>query len=64
MKNKNLKKMIVPLVSVVALGIGAYAGLSADEVSTLETSLSALATAVITILGVFGVVANNDKEEK
>lgn len=61
LKNKDIKKMLAPIISVIALGIGAYLGLSDDEVSVLEQGLNAVAAGVLTVLGVLGIIKNFDK---
>jgi len=64
MNKKDIKKVISLSAPVVALGIGAAFGLSEIGVTALQEGLIALGSAVLTILGVFGVVSNNDKDAK
>lgn len=63
LKQKDVKKIIVPLASVIAIGTGAVLGLTEGEITTLESGLLALAGAVFTILGAVGVIRNNDKKD-
>lgn len=59
MKKKRVIKMITPMASVIALGVGAYFGM--ENVTEVENALVAIGTGVVTILGAFGIWANNDK---
>jgi len=63
LKNKDMKKMLAPIISVIALGIGSYLKLSDSEVSLLEQGLNAVVVGVLTLLGVFGVIKNFDKPD-
>lgn len=64
MKNKNLKAMLTPFISILALAIGYYFNLDDLNISNIETALGVILGAVFTILGAMGIIKNNDKEEK
>lgn len=62
MKKKEIKSIIAPLTSVVALGIGSYFGI--ENTMELKDGLAALLTGLVTVLAAFGVFKNNDKKEQ
>lgn len=60
LKQKQIKKLIIYMIPVIALTLGSILGLG--DVAGLENSLTALFTAILGLLGVLGIVDNNDKE--
>lgn len=62
---KNIKKtIIIPLISVIALGVGAIYGLNEAQIEQLEQSLLQGATAIATLISIYGVIKNHKKEGK
>lgn len=62
---KNVKKtIIIPLVSVIALGVGAIYGLNESQIEQLEQALLQGATAIATLISIYGVIKNYKKEGK
>lgn len=62
MKNFN-KTVIAPLITVVALGIGMIYGLNEAQIEQLEQTLLQGATAIATLISIYGVIKNHKKEE-
>lgn len=62
MKNFN-KTVIAPLITVVALGIGMIYGLNEAQIEQLEQVLLQGATAIATLISIYGVIKNHKKEE-
>lgn len=59
---KNVKKtIIIPLISVIALGVGAIYGLNEAQIEQLEQSLLRGATAIATLISIYGVIKNYKK---
>lgn len=62
---KNVKKtIIIPLISVIALGVGAIYGLNEAQIEQLEQALLQGATAIATLISIYGVIKNYKKEGK
>ncbi|MFD2704615.1 hypothetical protein [Salibacterium lacus] len=58
LKRKNLKKLATPVAAIVGMAAAAFFGL--DE-TAVNDAVEGLIYSVLTVLGVFGVFANNDK---
>ncbi|MFZ4454353.1 hypothetical protein [Salibacterium aidingense] len=61
MKRKNLKKLAAPVAAIVGMAAAAFFGL--DE-TAVNDAVEGLIYAVLTVLGVFGVIANNDEDNE
>ena len=61
---KNVKKtIIIPLISVIALGIGTIYGLNEAQIEQLEQAILQGVTAVATLISIYGVIKNHKKED-
>jgi hypothetical protein len=60
---KDWKSMLVPVVGVLALGIGNLLGLSTAQIETLKGALDAALTVVFTLIGLYGVWKTHDKKQ-
>lgn len=62
---KNVKKtIIIPLISVISLGVGAIYSLNEAQIEQLEQALLQGATAIATLISFYGVIKNYKKEDK
>lgn len=59
MKKKNIKKVLLYNVPLIALAIGTFFGL--DNLTELETALSALISSIFAVLASLGIYSNNEK---
>jgi uncharacterized membrane protein len=59
---KNYKTMIMPIISVLLLGIGTFIGLTQDQIDSLKDATEAIVTAAFTIYGIVGVIMSHRKK--
>jgi hypothetical protein len=60
---KNYKTMIMPIISVLVLGIGTFVGLTQDQIDSLKDAAEAIVTAGFTIYGIVGVIMSHLKKQ-
>lgn len=58
---KNYKTMILPIISVVALGTGTLLGLNQAEIDSLKDGIETIVTAGFTAYGIYGVIKSHIK---
>jgi hypothetical protein len=63
-KKKDIKTMIVPIVSIVALGVGSALGFNHGEIDTLKETLDTLVTVGFSAFGLYGVWKSHNKKVK
>ena len=63
MKEKDIKRLIAYCIPIISLGMASYFGLDDTQATTLEKALDGLLTALLTVLGVIGVVKTHDKKD-
>ncbi|WP_252311563.1 hypothetical protein [Sinobaca sp. H24] len=59
MNKKNIKKIVLYNVPLIALAIGSFFGL--DNLTEIETALSALISSIFAVLASLGIYSNNEQ---
>ncbi|RKD73625.1 hypothetical protein ATL39_1927 [Sinobaca qinghaiensis] len=59
MPQKNIKKIVLYNVPLLVLALGAFFGL--DNLTEIETALSALVSSIFAVLASFGIYSNNEQ---
>lgn len=57
------RSIVLPIIAVIALGIGTFAGLTEGQINTLKEALETIAAAGFTLYGLYGVWKSHDKEK-
>lgn len=60
----NMKNTVLPILAVLALCIGNFLRLGEEEISAMETAFFGIATAVATLVGMYGVWKDNKTKEE
>lgn len=59
MAQKNIKKIILYNVPLIVLALGAFFGL--DNLTEIETAVSALISSIFAVLASLGIYSNNEQ---